>query len=181
MDPVKSYEYLARARERVFDAIRPVTSEQYGHEFAFGLKSIAATVTHIMISEWYYIARLEGQQVPPYEEWPIKYEAPPAFGVVEAAWREQTKHTRAAISAERDWNRRITWISFPDDAGRRFHISASAGDLMTQLAFHEVHHRAQVMSMLRGLGDPVKPVEDLDYNGLMYERTPVNGAQGRET
>ena len=52
MDPVRTYEYLARARERVFNALRPLTPQQYGHEFAFGLKTIGSTITHIMISEW---------------------------------------------------------------------------------------------------------------------------------
>src|SRR6185369_13797854 len=72
------------------------------------------------ISEWYYIERLEGRVVPPYEQWPIKYENPPAFDVVEATWREQMKNVRVSVAAQRDWNRKITYLSFPDDNGRRF-------------------------------------------------------------
>lgn len=75
-----------------------------------------------------------------------------------------------ALATERDWNRKITYLSFPDDHGRRFHITATAGDFFTQLALHEVHHRAQLMAMLRELGDAVPPLQDLDYNEMMFER-----------
>jgi uncharacterized damage-inducible protein DinB len=174
MDPLKIYDYLIKSRERVFDAVRPLTPEQYQRSFTIGLKTIGSTLTHIMISEWYYIERLEGKTVPPYDQWPIKDENPPAFEVIEKTWREQAKKTRAAVAAESsasgsDWSRTITWLGFPDDSrgGKRFQITATAGDLFTQLSLHEVHHRAQIMAMLRELG---KPLEDLDYNAMMFER-----------
>lgn len=172
MDPLRIYDYLLKTRERVFDAVRPLTPEQYQRSFTIGLKSIGATLTHIMVSEWYYIERLEGRTVPPYDQWPIKYEAPPPFAVVEKTWREQAKRIRGVVAAEKDWKRRITWLSFPDDTrgNKRYTITCTAGDLFTQLALHEVHHRSQIMAMLREVGDAVPPLEDLDYNALMFER-----------
>lgn len=172
MDPLKVYDYLTLARERVLDAVRPLTPEQYHRQFTFGLKSIGTTLTHIMISEWYYIERLEGRHVPPYQSWPIKFEHSPAFGIIEETWRKQAANTRDSIAAQRDWSRTIEWESFPNDAGKRFHITATAGGFFTQLVLHEVHHRAQLMAMLRELGDarPGPPLQDLDYNALMFER-----------
>ena len=35
---------------------------------------------------------------------------------------------------------------------------------------HEVHHRAQIMAMLRELG---RPLENLDFGYLMYKRREV--------
>jgi uncharacterized damage-inducible protein DinB len=185
MDPLKIYDYLVKSRERVFDAVRPLTPQQHRQPFAIGLKTIGSTLTHIMISEWYYIERLEGRAVPPYEQWAIRYDGPtpPAFEAVERIWREQADRIRAVIASESekgDWTRKITWLSFPDDTrgNKRFHITCTAGDLVTQLALHEVHHRAQLMAMLRELGAP--PLEDLDYNALMYERVEATeGMQGR--
>jgi uncharacterized damage-inducible protein DinB len=171
MDPLKIYDYLTKARERALDAVRALSPEQYQRSFTFGLKTIGSTLTHIMVSEGYYIQRIEGRAVPPYDQWPIKYENPPVFEVIERTWREQAKKTRAVVAAERDWARTITWLSFPDDSSgggnKRFHITCTAGDIFTQLALHEVHHRAQIMAMLRELG---RPLEDLDYNALMYQR-----------
>ena len=117
MDPLKIYDYLIQTRERVFDAVRPLTPEQYRREFRIGLKSIASTLTHLMISEWYYIERLEQRDVPHYETWPIKYENPPTFDVVESIWRKQAQQIRGLVAARPHdgWSRKITWLSFPDD------------------------------------------------------------------
>ena len=169
MDPLKIYDYLIKSRHRVMDAVRPLSSQEYHQPFTIGLKSIGSTLTHLMISEWYYIERLEERPVPHYDQWPIKYENPPAFDVVEATWTAQAKNIRESIAAQRDWHRTIAWLSFPDDTrgNKRFHITCTAGDLITQLALHEVHHRAQIMMMLRELS---KPLEDLDYNALMFDR-----------
>lgn len=175
MNPLKIYDYLITTRGHVLAAVRPLTPEQYCRQFDFGLKSIGATLTHIMISEWYYSERFEGRIVPPYDQWPIQYERPPAFDVIEATWRGQMERIRAVVAAERDWERAITWDSFPDEAGQRFHIGATAGDMFTQLALHEVHHRAQVMVMLRKLrgGASGAALADLDYNALVFERRPI--------
>ena len=57
-----------------------------------------------------------------------------------------------------------------EDTGQRELINASPSDIFTQLALHEVHHRAQAMNILRRLG---AKAEDLDYNTLMYTRRPI--------
>jgi uncharacterized damage-inducible protein DinB len=49
-------------------------------------------------------------------------------------------------------------------------VTASAADIFTQLALHEVHHRAQAMHILTRLG---VGVGDIDYNLLMYQRREV--------
>ena len=85
-------------------------------------------------------------------------------------WREQGGRVREVVAKETDWSRRITWLSFPDEQGRRFHITATAADFFTQLVLHEVHHRSQVMVMLRELGHPL---EDLDFNAMMFEKRPA--------
>ena len=46
----------------------------------------------------------------------------------------------------------------------------TAEGIAGQLLFHEVHHRAQVMAMLRQAG---VAAENLDYSGLVWERTPI--------
>ncbi len=170
MDALKTYDYLTRVRQRMLDAIRSLTPQQYQREFPFGLKTIGSTLAHIMVSEWYYIERLEGRPVPPYDQWPIKYEHPPDFDSIENAWCEQSKSVRASIAAQRDWNRKVVYDSFPADDGKRYHVTATTGEFFMQLALHEVHHRSQILAMLRQLG---KPLEDLDYNILMFDRREI--------
>ena len=173
MQPLKMYDYLIRTRGNVLDAVRPLTPEQYTRAFPIGLSTIASTLTHLMISEWYYIERLQSRIVPPYAQWPIHYETPPAFAIVESTWREQMARIRDIIAAETDWSHRLAFDSFPNEQGKRFHVSMTAGDLIAQLSLHEVHHRAQLMAMLRLMGDGVKPLSDIDYGALIFERTPI--------
>jgi len=170
MSPVKTYDYLLLSRARVLAAIRALSDAEYRREFVFGLKTISSTVTHTMLSEWCYLERLEGRQLPPYATWPIQYEKPPAFDIIEATWTPQAACVRAHAAAATDWSRVIRYTTLPDENGKRFNITAAAGDIFTQLVLHEVHHRAQIMAMLRMMGHPI---EDIDYNSLMYTFDPI--------
>lgn len=168
MQPLRTYGYLCRARHRVLDWVRPLTPERYTTSFPIGLGTLARTLTHVMVSEWYYIERMMGREVPPYLQWPIRDEAPPAFGELEASWKAQAVRTRAALASVQDWDGRREYVV--DDEGKRIRVRATPMDIFTQLALHEVHHRAQARNMLRHLG--VK-AEDVDFNTLMYEREEV--------
>ncbi len=169
MEPLRTYDYLSRARQRVFDWVRPLSAEQYAREFPIGRGTLGRTLTHIMISEWYYVQRIQGRAVPPYGQWPIQDERPPPFAALEVAWTEQAGQTRAVLGAARDWFVALEYQVIDDD-GRPTIVTASPGDIVTQLALHEVHHRAQAMNMLRQMG---VPVEEIDFNKLMYPRRPA--------
>jgi uncharacterized damage-inducible protein DinB len=169
MEPIKTYEYLVLSRQRVLDWTRPLGAGAYTRVFPIGRGSLAGTLTHIMTSEWYYVARMQQHAVPPYEQWPIQEEKPPPFAALEGVWAEQAAHTRAALRAVRDWNAPLEYEVTQDD-GLRVVVTASAADIATQLILHEVHHRAQAMNMLRHLG---VTIDDIDFNTLMYKRRPV--------
>lgn len=172
MNPLLTYDYLLVTRHRVFDSVRPLADEQYRREFPFGLKTIATTITHIMLCEWLYIERIQGRTLPPYDQWPIQDETPPAFDVIESTWRAQEVRSRAAIATEQDWARTVRYVTFPDSKGQRFEITTTPGEIVTQLVLHEVHHRAQVMAMLR-MTPGATPVEDVDFNDVVYKKRPV--------
>lgn len=178
MDPVRIYDYLTLSRGMVLDRVRPLSPEQYTQQFPIGLGSLARTLTHVMICEWFYIQRLLEKDVPPYAQWPIQDETPPPFAVLDAAWTEQAKATRNAIASVRDWDAVIEYrglfVGTDDQSDQRGApatiISASASDIVTQLILHEVHHRAQAMNMLRQLGITAEVLGDIDFNALMYRR-----------
>jgi uncharacterized damage-inducible protein DinB len=50
-------------------------------------------------------------------------------------------------------------------------VRATAGGIAGQMLFHEVHHRAQVMAMLRQVG---VAAENLDYSVLIWDRIPID-------
>lgn len=166
MEPLRTYDYLTLARQRVFDWILALPSTDYMREVLPGQRPIAQIMTHIMISEGYYVLRMQGLPVRPYEEWPIKDESPPPFSELEASWAEQADRTRQALSAVREWGVELEYQVTEED-GRPAIITASRADIFTQLFQHEVHHRAQAMILLRSLG---VSVGDIDFNTLMYKR-----------
>lgn len=169
LHPVEIYDYLCLARGRLFDWIRPLDAAAWRAEGPGGARSLAAVLTHTMVSEWYYRLRMEQAVVPPEEQWPIREEAPPAADELERLWTRQAAGTRAALEAIPDWAAPIEYPVTEDD-GRRTLITTSAERIFTQLAFHEVHHRSQAMIRLRQLG---VRLDDLDFNALTYTRTPL--------
>ena len=166
MNPIRTYEYLALARRRVLDWVRPLSAEQYAREFPFGRKTLGSTLTHMLISEWYYVQRISAAEVPPYDRWPIRDEQPPSFAEIESTWTAQAVRTRDILTAVRDWSAHLEY-EVTDDDGRPKVITVTPIDIFTQLALHEVHHRSQVMAMLRSLG---VEIEDIDFNVMMYRR-----------
>ena len=171
MDPLRIYDYLTLARQKVFDCVRPLSVEQYGSVLPIGLGTLGRTLTHIMICEWFYVQRIEERVVPPYDQWPIQDEKPPPFTVLEPTWIEQAKQTQAALTAVRDWDAAIEYRTLSDDDDDPPKIvTTCAADLFTQLMMHEVHHRAQALNILRQLG---VAIEDIDFNALMYQRREV--------
>lgn len=168
MHQLRIYDYLTRARGRVFDAVRPLGAAAHAREFQIGLGSLGRTLTHLMICEWAYIERMQGRALPPYETWPIQDEMPPPFDVIESTWTKQAEHTRAAIEGVRDWSKTIEFRSAGD--GPPLLVTASFADVITQMVVHEVHHRAQIVYMLRQLN---ATVPDLDFGAMTFDRRPA--------
>jgi len=173
MQPLKIYDYLVTAREKMFDAVRALPPDAWLRELPIGLKTLGTTLTHTMIVEWSYLERMQQRPLPPYEQWPIQDEKPPAFEVIERTWREQAGQTRRVIdmlSCRSDWMKEFDYISRSRE-GRKTAITVSPADLFTQLLVHEIHHRAQVMAMVRLLGGPA--LENLDFGYLTFKRRAI--------
>jgi uncharacterized damage-inducible protein DinB len=167
--PAEIYEYLLRARQKLLDWIRPLSLEQYTKEFSFGKKTIRDTLVEIPLAEWNYGARLVGESVPPRDQHPIVRYYQTEFAPLEDAWRELADRTRGILRDERNWARQVEYVVRPANQPA-MRNRTTAGGIATQMIVHEVHHRAQVMAMLRQLG---VPAQNLDYSILMFERTEV--------
>src|SRR3972149_5926652 len=165
MKPVRAYDYLMLARANLSAWTRPLSQERYTQEFPFGLHTLRATMVEIAGGEWIYARRLRGEPIPPEGEWPISEERLLTFADLEPIWRDRAPRTRALLVEVRDWDRVLEYrVKRPDET---IVVTATTADIATQLCFHEIHHRAQAMAMLRQLG---VPAQDLDYSLLMYPR-----------
>ncbi len=163
------YDYLCAARARLFDWIRPLSKEHYEREFPYGLKTIHATLLHTAGAEWLYGKRVAGQPVT-IADVPFRPEKITTFAVVEAEWDTLANDTRAWLEAVKDWDSPLEWRARIPALGAgapMIRFRATKGAVASQLLFHEVHHRSQVMSMLRQLG---VAAQNLDYSVLTFDR-----------
>ncbi|MDR7523578.1 MAG: DinB family protein [Armatimonadota bacterium] len=161
------YEYLVKARERIFDWVRPLAPQQYQREFPYALKTIHATLVHTASAEWVYGHRLRGQPVALADS-PFTTERMTVFAQVESAWRTLAGETRALLGQITDWDALVESRMYPQGpANPAVRVRATKAGIASQLVFHEVHHRSQVMSMLKQLG---VAAQNLDYSALMFDR-----------
>ncbi len=167
MQPHVMYDYLAKARGRLSDWIRPLSKEQYDREFPYALKTIHATLVHTAAAEWVYGKRVHGQPVA-IGEAPFTGEKMKSFGEIEAGWERLAGETRKWLEATRDWGTPLEYRMFPQGPDApAVRVRTTKGGIVSQLLFHEVHHRSQVMSMLKQLG---VQAQNLDFGALMFDR-----------
>lgn len=170
MDPLRLYNYLATARERIFDGVRPIEDSAYRREFGIGLGSLARTLHHCRGAEIMYMRRICGERgvprvVSPTDDPEVTSGDALAFLDLERSWRETASATlRGLEEATGDgWMKPERIESVWE--GRAFVYEASPADFFSQLVVHEVHHRAQAMQMLRRLG---VSVGEIDFSTLMF-------------
>jgi uncharacterized damage-inducible protein DinB len=170
IDMPRVFDYLVAARGRLLGWVRDLHAERpgaYAQAFPFGPGSIRATLLHVAAAEWAYVERLAGRDFP-LADGPFTVERLPALEPFVGAWDAQAARTAAAIRALGDPARPVEFISRVGPSPVR--ARATAAEIVLHMALHEVHHRAQVMAMLRQCG---VRAENLDYSILAFTRTPL--------
>lgn len=161
------FDYMVKARSKLLTWVREQPPAVYTQTFPIGLGSIRATLIHMASTEWGYTQRLTGKDYGPGDN-PFTVERHPEFEALASAWDRQRPVTRQALAHLGDPARPIEVVSRTFTPPMR--IRTTAGGIAGQILFHEIHHRAQVMAMLRQAG---VGAENLDYSILVFERTPL--------
>jgi uncharacterized damage-inducible protein DinB len=168
MEYAEVYDVLTKARQRLFDWVRPLSQEQYTRKFPFGLGTIRATLNEIARVELLYAMRLRGEPVPPPplpDSFPVSETRQPAFADLEKVWTAQAPQTRSTLARTTDWTNTLTRRIEQGD--KVIITTARKDEIAVQMLMHEVHHRAQVMAMLKQLG---VDAQNLDYIGFVARR-----------
>lgn len=168
MRPVEHYEALLYSRRKVQDWVRELTPDQYIQEFPFGHKTVRATLAHLAGAEWLYGRAVRGEEFS-RDNLPFTEATHPDYPSLETGWKELEASTRAWLESEKDWTRRIERVT-DMPGGKRVRVGYTPEKLAFQMFYHEVHHRAQVMAMLRHLG---LSVQSLDFSRYAYEWTEL--------
>ena len=167
VDFVRIYDIHTQARQKLFEWIRPLSQDDYTREFPFAHRTLRATMLEIAMTEWWLAARMREEPMPRPFSWndlPIHERAPPALGGWERAWAAQVPQTRATLAGLTDLEKVVETRMYGRQRMRV--LTATRRDIATQLLLHEVHHRAQAMTMLRHLG---VEAQDLDYIYFVQE------------
>jgi len=133
---------------RLLQQSRVLTDAQLDHEFDLGWRTVRATLHHIIGNMEVWVDLMNGGPLRRHPE-------PAAFGVTLDGL--QARLTRAsadlALLARRvqaEGRLDDTWVDFLDDPPRR----KTYGGAITHVITHSMHHRAQLIHMLRRLGVP---------------------------
>ena len=154
-------DYHYWARDRLLDAVAPLTLEQLTADRGNSFPSIHATVAHLYGADWIWLARWEGVSptaLPSASEFPD-------LASVRAAWHDVEARLRAFVDRLGE-----------DGIQRPIEYRGPTGVLQAQLFWqmfqhlvnHGSYHRGQVTTMLRQIG--MAPPKPLDLIAFYRER-----------
>ena len=139
------YDYGYWANRKLFDALAPVTPEEFTKVVTGGNQSIRDTLVHVLSAEAGWLDRCGGPERGPRLN-------PPDYPTVESvrqAWNRVEENVRAFLAqlTEGDLGRTVEFSFGPSQ-----NYSMLLGELLHHAAIHAVHHRGQVALLLRLLG-----------------------------
>ena len=153
-----AYHYWAR--DRLFDALEPLTSEQYNRDLGSSFKSIRDTVTHLYAAEWAWHSRWQGQSpaaLLPADQFPD-------LAALRSAWIGHEQKMRAYVDGlgEDGVERVIEFKLLSGQAG-----ASPVWQMLQHVVNHASYHRGQVTTMLRQIGAvPAKSMDMIAFYRL---------------
>jgi uncharacterized damage-inducible protein DinB len=152
-------DYHYWARDRVLDAVEPLSPEHYTRNMGSSFASVRDTLAHVHAAEWAWHERWNGR-LPPAPR-PLDEFADVAG--LRAAWADTETQLRGfleRVGAEPGGlNRVIEYRLFSGEPG-----ASVFWHMLQHVVNHASYHRGQVTTMLRQLGArPGKPMDLIAY------------------
>ena len=159
-------DYHYWARNRMLEALEPLTPEQYIKDLGSSFKSIRETATHLYAAEWAWYQRWHGSS--PTALLPADRFAD--FAALKAAWFEHESKMRAFVDSlgDRDVDRVIEFTLLNGTPG-----ASPIGAMVQHVVNHASYHRGQITTLLRQLG--VAPPKSMDM--IAYFRVSQTAAK----
>jgi len=154
-------DYHYWARDRLFDALEPLTAEQLARDMGNSFKSIHDTVAHVYAAEWAWYERWHGNSPTAL----LPADRFPDLASIRRAWSEQETKMRAYVDGlgEDGGSRVIEYKLLSGQAG-----SSPLWQMLQHVVNHASYHRGQVTTMLRQLG--AQPPKSMDMIGYYRAR-----------
>jgi uncharacterized damage-inducible protein DinB len=160
-------DYHYWARDRLIEALEPLTAEQYNRDLGSSFKSIRETVTHLYAAEWAWYQRWQGDS-------PTALLPADRFldlAALRQTWSEHEARMRAFVGglSDADVARIVEFRLLSGQAG-----ASPIGQMVQHVVNHASYHRGQITTMLRQIG--AKPPKPLDM--IAYYRVKQSEARG---
>jgi uncharacterized damage-inducible protein DinB len=154
-------DYHYWARDRMLDAVEPLTAAEFTRAMGSSFASIRDTLVHTYSSEWAWHSRWQGTS-PTAHISPDRF---PAATALRAPWRELEQDVRATLEALADSGieRVFEYTMFNGQAG-----ATPFSQMVQHMVNHASYHRGQVTTMLRQLG--AQPAKGMDLLAFYRER-----------
>jgi uncharacterized damage-inducible protein DinB len=150
-------DYHYWARDRMFEALQPLTDEQADRDMGNSFRSIRDTVTHLYAAEWAWYSRWQGTSPTAL----LPSDAFADLAAVRVAWAEQEAKVRAFVEdlGESGTTRVFEFKLLSGQPG-----AAPFSQMLQHVVNHASYHRGQVTTMLRQLGaQPAKPLDMIAF------------------
>jgi uncharacterized damage-inducible protein DinB len=150
-------DYHYWARDRLLEALDPLTPEQFTRDLGNSFKSVRDTVAHLYAAEWAWYQRWQGQSPQAL----LAADLFPDVATVRRLWSEHEAKMRAFIDGlgEDGGNRVVDYTLLNGSPG-----STPIWQMLQHVVNHASYHRGQVTTMLRQLGaGPAKPMDLIAY------------------
>jgi uncharacterized damage-inducible protein DinB len=154
-DAMNLVDYHYWARDRMIDAIEPLTPEQYAKDLASSFTSVRDTVVHIYGVELNWYLRWVGSSPTGFPD----ASAFPDLRSLRSAWRDNEQNVRLlvdSLAAANQLNRVLRYRTFDGQE-----MESVFSHMLQHVVNHATYHRGQVTTMLRQLGAPAPKPQDL--------------------
>ncbi len=160
-------DYHYWARNRLVEALEPLTPEQYTRDLGNSFKSIRDTATHLYAAEWIWYQRWHGES-------PAKLLPADTFADLPdlaRAWIDHERKMRAFVDSLSDANvdRIVEFKLLNGTAG-----ASPLGQMVQHVVNHASYHRGQITTMLRQMGAAPPKMMDM----IAYYRAVQTEARG---
>ena len=141
------------ARDRIVDAARQLSAEQYTRDLGNSFRSVRDTLVHLYSAEWVWLSRWEGTS----PTTPIAPETYPDLDSLMRDWLDLERRFRDHVTAVGDDVERVIDYRLMNGTPGR----SAFWQMLQHVVNHGTYHRGQVTTMLRQLGVPPPKSTDL--------------------
>ena len=163
-DLERLYDYSYWANAQLFRVISDLTQEEFTRDVAGSYGSIRNALVHSLSAEWGWLDRCGG----PQRGAALKPDDYPSADVLADAWRRVEGYVREFLSNLKDEDLGKC-IDFKNPRGEA--RKAVLGEVLQHAANHGVHHRGQVVLLLRQLGRTPGNIDMLFYDAAKHGTT----------